>query len=50
MSGTGCLDFKLIVDDIKSGKQISIHLAAATKQEKAAWVTDITQVSSCSYC
>ena len=43
---SGSLDFKLILDDIKSGKQISIHLAAATKQEKAAWITDITQVTN----
>ena len=41
------LDFKLIMDDVKSsGKQIIIHLAAPTKQEKAAWITDITQVSN----
>ena len=44
-----CLDFKLIVDDVKTGRQITVHLAAPTKQEKAAWITDITQVTS-SHC
>ena len=45
-SASSSLDFKLIVDDVKSGKQINIHLAAPTKQEKAAWITDITQVTN----
>ena len=45
-SAPSSLDFKLIVDDVKSGKQINIHLAAPTKQEKAAWITDITQVTN----
>ncbi|XP_023341208.1 ras-specific guanine nucleotide-releasing factor 2 [Eurytemora carolleeae] len=37
------LDFKLIIDCVKSGDQLVLHLVAPTKQEKAAWVTDITQ-------
>ncbi|XP_059080751.1 ras-specific guanine nucleotide-releasing factor 2-like isoform X2 [Tigriopus californicus] len=37
------LDFKLIMDDVKSGNQVTIHLVAPTHQEKASWITDITQ-------
>lgn len=39
-------DFKIIVD-IKGGNQgqTTVHLAAPTLQEKAAWVSDISQVS-----
>eukprot|EP00095_Tigriopus_kingsejongensis_P007206 maker-scaffold192_size271026-snap-gene-1.25 protein:Tk07206 transcript:maker-scaffold192_size271026-snap-gene-1.25-mRNA-1 annotation:"ras-specific guanine nucleotide-releasing factor 1-like" len=37
------IDFKLILDDVKSGNQITIHLIAPTHQEKASWITDITQ-------
>ncbi|KAL0271645.1 UNVERIFIED_CONTAM: hypothetical protein PYX00_008672 [Menopon gallinae] len=35
-------DFKIIVD-IKGGAQSSVHLAAPTIQEKAAWISDISQ-------
>ena len=38
-----CVDFKLIVDDVKSGLPITIHLVAPTRLEKASWVTDISQ-------
>ena len=37
------MDFKLLVDSVKTGEQEVIHLVAPTKQEKAAWVTDISQ-------
>lgn len=39
-------DFKIIVD-IKSGgqSQLAVHLVAPTLQEKAAWISDISQVS-----
>ncbi len=40
------LDFKLLVDCVKTGEQLVLHLVAPTKQEKAAWVTDIAQVTS----
>lgn len=36
-------DFKIIID-IKGGAQSSVHLAAPTIQEKAAWISDISQV------
>ena len=39
-----CLDFKIIMDDFKNGQQIVAHLVAPTRQEKAAWITDISQV------
>ena len=39
-----CLDFKIMLDDVKSGQQVVIHLVAPTRQEKAAWITDISQV------
>jgi hypothetical protein len=39
------LDFKLLVDCVKTGEQLVLHLVAPTKQEKAAWVTDIAQVT-----
>ncbi len=38
-----CLDFKLLVDDVKSGQQVTVHLVAPTRQEKQAWITDISQ-------
>ena len=57
------LDFKLLLDEVKSGQQVSsnlilrqyllllgllfqvtIHLVAPSRQEKAAWLTDIAQV------
>ena len=41
------LDFRLIVDS-KSGPPVSITLVASTLQEKAAWCSDIGQVSSIS--
>ena len=37
------LDFKITTDDRKTGEARVIHLAAATKQEKLSWITDITQ-------
>lgn len=37
------LDFKIIVDT-KSGNGTSITLVAATRQEKLAWCSDISQV------
>lgn len=40
----GGLDFKIIWDS-KSGPAITIHLVAPTMQEKAAWTSDISQVS-----
>ena len=33
----------LQVDSVKSGTQLTLHLVAPTKQEKAAWITDISQ-------
>ena len=38
------LDFRLIVDS-KSGPQITISLVASTHIEKAAWCSDISQVT-----
>lgn len=38
------LDFRLVVDS-KSGPPVSITLVASTLQEKAAWCSDIGQVS-----
>ena len=38
------LDFKLVIDDVKSGQQKVLHVVVATRQEKAAWITDIAQV------
>ena len=40
----GGLDFKIIWD-YKTGPSITIHLVAPTMQEKAAWISDISQVS-----
>ncbi len=40
----GGLDFKIIVDS-KTGPASTIHLVAPTMQEKAAWTSDISQVS-----
>lgn len=47
-------DFKIVVDSVKTGSgssattgQISVHLLAPTMQEKAAWISDITQVRLC---
>lgn len=46
------LDFKIIVDS-KSGNGTTITLVAATRQEKLAWCSDISQVyfkiSFCKY-
>lgn len=39
----GGLDFKIIWDS-KSGPAKTIHLVAPSMQEKAAWVSDISQV------
>ncbi|XP_071743969.1 ras-specific guanine nucleotide-releasing factor 2-like isoform X3 [Lepeophtheirus salmonis] len=36
-------DFKIIVDEYQSTQQINVHLICPTKQEKAAWITDISQ-------
>lgn len=38
------LDFRLIVDS-KSGPPVNISLVASSLQEKAAWCSDISQVS-----
>lgn len=38
-------DFKIIWD-CKTGQPITIHLVAPTKQDKAAWISDISQVFS----
>ena len=38
------LDFKLQIECVKAGTELTVHLVAPTKQEKAAWITDITQV------
>ena len=37
-------DFKLLVEDVKSGQTITVHLVAPSRQEKEAWITDISQV------
>jgi len=38
-------DFKIIVDIKRDGQsQQAVHLVAATLQEKAAWISDISQV------
>ncbi|XP_076294613.1 ras-specific guanine nucleotide-releasing factor 2 isoform X2 [Lasioglossum baleicum] len=36
-------DFKIIVDLKLGGPQVTVHLVAATLQEKAAWISDFTQ-------
>ncbi|XP_076247856.1 ras-specific guanine nucleotide-releasing factor 1 isoform X2 [Calliopsis andreniformis] len=36
-------DFKIIIDLKSSGSQVTIHLVAPTIQEKAAWISDISQ-------
>lgn len=37
-------DFKIIID-VKTGcPQVVVHLVAPTMQEKAAWISDISQV------
>lgn len=41
-------DFKLIIEK-KSGPPETVHLYALTMQEKAAWISDISQVSICVY-
>ena len=33
----------MFADSVKSGQEMTVHLVAPTKQEKAAWITDITQ-------
>jgi hypothetical protein len=41
-------DFKIIID-VKTGfPQVVVHLVAPTMQEKAAWISDISQVSQLS--
>ena len=35
--------FLLQIDSVKAGTEMTLHLVAPTKQEKAAWITDITQ-------
>lgn len=40
----GGLDFKIIVDS-KTGPGVTLLLVAPTMQEKAAWTSDISQVS-----
>ena len=39
------LDFKIRIDCVKSGQETYVHLVAPTKQDKAAWITDISQVN-----
>ena len=39
------LDFKIQIDCVKSGQETYVHLVAPTKQDKAAWITDISQVN-----
>ena len=34
----------MVADSVKSGQEMTVHLVAPTKQEKAAWITDISQV------
>lgn len=41
-------DFKLIIEK-KSGPPETVHLYALTMQEKAAWISDISQVSTSVY-
>ncbi|XP_024946979.1 ras-specific guanine nucleotide-releasing factor 2 isoform X3 [Cephus cinctus] len=36
-------DFKIVLDVKSGGTQISVHLVAPTMQEKAAWISDISQ-------
>ncbi|XP_048505314.1 ras-specific guanine nucleotide-releasing factor 2-like isoform X3 [Athalia rosae] len=36
-------DFKIILDVKSGGPEVSVHLIAPTMQEKAAWITDISQ-------
>nr|XP_033332842.1 ras-specific guanine nucleotide-releasing factor 1-like isoform X1 [Megalopta genalis] len=36
-------DFKIIVNLETGGPQVTVHLVAATLQEKAAWISDIAQ-------
>ncbi|XP_060829165.1 ras-specific guanine nucleotide-releasing factor 2-like isoform X5 [Bombus pascuorum] len=36
-------DFKIILDLKSGGSQITVHLVAPTIQEKAAWISDISQ-------
>ncbi|XP_011638409.1 ras-specific guanine nucleotide-releasing factor 2-like isoform X3 [Pogonomyrmex barbatus] len=45
-SGTSQLqnrDFKIVLDIKSGGPQVTVHLVAPTIQEKAAWVSDISQ-------
>ncbi|XP_018057488.1 PREDICTED: ras-specific guanine nucleotide-releasing factor 1-like [Atta colombica] len=45
-SGTSQLqnrDFKIVLDIKSGGPQVIVHLVAPTMQEKAAWVSDISQ-------
>lgn len=49
-SGASCnlqnRDFKIILEGKGSNQQqLSIHLVAPTIQEKAAWISDISQVT-----
>ncbi|CAL1689074.1 unnamed protein product [Lasius platythorax] len=36
-------DFKILLDVKSGGPQVTVHLVAPTMQEKAAWVSDISQ-------
>ncbi|XP_014483395.1 PREDICTED: ras-specific guanine nucleotide-releasing factor 2-like isoform X5 [Dinoponera quadriceps] len=36
-------DFKIILDVKSGGLQVTVHLVAPTMQEKAAWISDISQ-------
>lgn len=37
-------DFKIIIDVKTGSPQVVVHLVAPTMQEKAAWISDISQV------
>lgn len=41
----GGLDFKIIVD-FKTAPPVTVQLVAPTMQEKAAWTSDISQVTN----
>ncbi|XP_046833094.1 ras-specific guanine nucleotide-releasing factor 2-like isoform X2 [Vespa crabro] len=36
-------DFKIVLDVKSGGPQVTVHLVAPTMQEKAAWISDISQ-------
>lgn len=38
-------DFKIILEGKSGNQPLSVHLVAPTLQEKAAWISDISQVN-----